>query len=114
MPQDNKPAPRVRDIVGEIAGVSGRTIDKVEKILTEATPELVQQVRNKEKSIDAAYKEVVAKPAADDEPVTKIEPLGVGVECAHKAIACLKKIPTADALRKSAFAIVRDWMKQNP
>lgn len=108
--------PDTRDVVGKMAGVSGKTIDKVEKILAAAPAEVIEQVRNKEKSIEAAYREVVVKPTATvtQEAAQTIQPLGVGVERAHEAIARLKKIPKDDALRKRAFQIVRDWMKQNP
>lgn len=117
LPQDTKPGKKTRDIVGEIAGVSGKTIDKVEKILANAAPEVIDQVRRKEKSIEAAYKEVTApKPPKAVEPVEEkpIQQVGVGVERAHEAIACLRKIPAGDALRKRAFEIVTQWIKKNP
>ena len=38
---------------------------------------------------------------------------GRGVQRAHEAIACLKRIPVNDALRSRAFEIVRDWMDHN-
>lgn len=47
------------------------------------------------------------------EPKQPTKPLGVGVERAHEAIACLKRIPAGDALRKRAFEIVIDWIKHN-
>lgn len=109
--------PKTRDIVGEIAGVSGKTIDKVEKILANAAPEVIDQVRRKEKSIEAAYKEVTApkQPKAVEPAEEKpIQQVGVGVERAHEAIACLRKIPAGDALRKRAFEIVTQWIKKNP
>lgn len=46
-------------------------------------------------------------------PGQRPEVLGVGIQRAHEAIACLKKIPKADALRKRAFQVVSDWMKNN-
>ena len=39
------PQSTVRDQLGEIAGVSGKTIDNVEKILKEGTPEDITEVR---------------------------------------------------------------------
>lgn len=36
---------RVRDQLGDIAGVSGKTIDNVEKILTQGTPEDITEKR---------------------------------------------------------------------
>ena len=43
-PKDNLPKPvkRVREQLGEIAGVSGKTIDRVETILTKGTKEDIQ------------------------------------------------------------------------
>lgn len=120
LPQDTG---RTRDVVAEIAGVSGKTIDKVETILQSATPEVIQQLRTgapsadgKKISIEKAFKSVTA-PVAEQKPDAvsrgEIKSRGVGIERAHEAIACLKKIPVADALRKRAFEIVKDWMNHN-
>jgi hypothetical protein len=38
---------------------------------------------------------------------------GFGIERAHDAIACLKRIPKSDALRLRGFEIVMDWIKHN-
>ncbi|HJN08181.1 MAG: hypothetical protein QGG09_14950 [Pirellulaceae bacterium] len=37
----------------------------------------------------------------------------VGIERAHEAIACLKRIPATDALRERGHAVVTDWIRHN-
>ena len=49
---------KTREIVAKIAGVSHDTMWKVEAIQQNATPEVIQAVRAKEMSIDAAFKTV--------------------------------------------------------
>lgn len=46
-------------------------------------------------------------------PEAEIKELGVGTIHAHKAIDCLKNIPSDDLLRKRGFQIVSDWIKHN-
>lgn len=58
-----------RDELAKIAGVSHGTLAKVEKIVTEAKPAVVEAVRKGEMSINAAYKTVAPKP-----PKTPVEP----------------------------------------
>ena len=58
-----------RDELAKMAGVSHDTIAKVEKIVTEARPAVVEAVRNGEMSINAAYKTVAPTP-----PKTPVEP----------------------------------------
>ena len=108
-----------RDIAGEIAGVSGRTVDKVKKILAEATPEVIAKVRNKEMNINEACETVAKK--REQPVVTEEVPKanhntvrGFGVEIAHEAINVLKKIPNGDPLGARGFQIVATWIKQNP
>lgn len=38
---------------------------------------------------------------------------GKGVQYAHDAINCLKRIPKNDALRKQGFQLVTDWIRHN-
>ncbi len=38
---------------------------------------------------------------------------GFGIERAHEAIACLKRIPKNDMLRKRGLQIVSDWIRHN-
>lgn len=49
------PAGKTRDALGQLAGISGRTISKVEVILEKATPELVAQVRSGTVTIEKAF-----------------------------------------------------------
>jgi phage N-6-adenine-methyltransferase len=51
---------KVRDKIGEIAGVSGKQVDKIKTILREAPPTVVQKVRAGEISVNRAYNEVKA------------------------------------------------------
>lgn len=43
----------------------------------------------------------------------EIKARGVGVDRAHEAINCLKRIPKNDGLRKRGFQIVTDWIRDN-
>ena len=52
-----------RDELAKMAGVSHDTIAKVEKIVAEAKPEVVEATRKGEMSINAAYKTVAPTPA---------------------------------------------------
>jgi hypothetical protein len=52
-----------RDELAKMAGVSHDTIAKVEKIVAEAEPEVVEAARKGEMSINAAYKTVAPTPA---------------------------------------------------
>jgi len=58
LPQQNEP--KVRDKIGEIAGVSGKQVDKIKTILRDAPPPVVQKVRAGEISVNRAYNEVKA------------------------------------------------------
>lgn len=49
---------RVRDIIGEQIGVSGRQVDKLHTINQKASPELKQQVRSGEVSVNGAYQQI--------------------------------------------------------
>lgn len=59
-PKENLPQPvkKVRDQLGEIAGVSGKTIDRVETILTKGTTKDIQEVREGKSSISGKAKEI--------------------------------------------------------
>lgn len=52
-----KPAPTVREQIAKAAGVSSGTVAKFE-IVQEEKPELIEEIRNKTMSIDAAYNQV--------------------------------------------------------
>ena len=53
---------RVRDIIGKELGVSGRQVDKLHAINQKATPEIKQQVRDGELSVNQAYRNVMGIP----------------------------------------------------
>lgn len=59
-PQNNG---KTRDELAKMAGVSHDTIAKVEKIVAEAEPEVVEAARKGDMSINAAYKTVAPTPA---------------------------------------------------
>jgi hypothetical protein len=50
------------------------------------------------------------RPDPDSNPGDRV-PRGKGVDLAHEAINCLKRIPKGDALRGRAFQIVTDWIR---
>ena len=60
---------KTRDELAKMANVSHGTLAKVEKIITEARPAVVEAVRKGEMSINAAYKTVAPTP-----PKTPVEP----------------------------------------
>ena len=119
---DNPIAPvHVDAEIAKATGVHRDTISKVGVVMDHGTNETKAALQDGSISVRKAYRETKAtmEPAADepepkaDDPKKEIKPLGVGVERAHEAIACLKRIPAGDALRKRAFEIVSDWMKHN-
>lgn len=55
-PESDKKEMQVRDQLGEIAGVSGKTIDRVETILNKGTKEDIQEVRTGKASISGKAK----------------------------------------------------------
>jgi len=128
-----------REQLGKIIGISGSMVDRGLKVVEKGTPELVKAVEEGRMSVTNAAKLTeedaeTQKQAAEDakfsggryRPVkiqkdkeqtlsndNKDKSRGVGVQYAHEAIACLKKIPRKDALRKRAYEIVADWIKAN-
>lgn len=129
-----------RDAAGKAVGVSGKTVDFATKVLTQGTPELVKAVDEGRMAVSTAAvysseppeeQDRVAnepkrrrkyKPAPgggnDVEEAKSEEPppgesRGVGVTRAHEAIACLKRIPKSDGLRKRGFQIVMDYIRHN-
>ncbi|HYW80498.1 MAG TPA: hypothetical protein VE890_13025, partial [Thermoguttaceae bacterium] len=48
-----------------------------------------------------------------EDPESRQGKTRIGVQRAHEAIACLKKIPQNDALHKRAGEIVADWIRYN-
>ena len=75
IPQKSAGSPKeTRDELAKMAGVSHDTIAKVEKIVTEAAPEVVSAARRGEISINAAYKTVATPPDAQKTPVEPSAP----------------------------------------
>ena len=71
---ENLPQPsatKTRDVMGQKVGVSGKTYDKMKAIDESDNDEVKQAVRNKEMSIDKAYREVKGLPTKKPKP--KIE-----------------------------------------
>lgn len=62
-------------------------------------------------AVKAVQPRVVSAVECDAEDHGK--PQGIGVYNAHEAIACLKKIPAADPLRKRGLQIVKQWIEDN-
>lgn len=78
----------------------------------EAAEELKAKAKEKAKPRTALKKKADATEHVEAGKTTP-ESQGVGVERAYQAIACLKRIPKGDSLRKRAFEIVSDYIKQN-
>lgn len=134
---ENLPQQKARDAAGKQVGISGKTVDFATKVLKQGTPELIKAVDEGRMAVSTAaiyasepgevQRQVVAEPkrnriykasasANGNEGDSEPEPgksRGVGVQRAHEAIACLKKIPKSDGLRKRGFQIVVDWIKHN-
>lgn len=117
--------------------VSGTSVERARRVKRLGTPELAEAVVDGRVTVakaaeiatlpaaeqPAAINECVANPPRQKphRPVTppiadapiNAKSRGVGIDLAHEAIACLKRIPRQDALRSRAFEIVSDWMKVN-
>lgn len=128
-----------RDKAGEVFGVSGKSVDYAKRVMEHGTPELAEAVDSGKMAVSTAailateppevqkaeiesprrnrtYKAAPKDTSEAEEKPTDESPgkvRGVGVRRAHDAIACLKRIPKNDSLRKRAFQIVSDYIKQN-
>jgi hypothetical protein len=130
-----------RDAAGKAFGVSGKSVDHAKRVIEQGIPELAVAVDSGRMAVSTAailatepeevqraeiehpkrnrtYKPGSGGGAVEPKEEIKEEPpegevRGVGVRRAHDAIACLKKIPKNDLLRKRAFQIVADYIKQN-
>ena len=78
--------------------------------LVEEPPEVQREIAAQAKKSGGRYR---MPTVADESEKPAGEVRGVGVERAHEAIACLKRIPKDDGLRDRAFQIVSDWIKHN-
>jgi len=128
-----------RDAAGKAVGVSGRSVDFATKVLKQGIPELVEAVDEAKMAVSTAaviateppdvqrktveegfqgskgrtYKRKPKEDPETEEELPEGESRGIGIQRAHEAIACLKRIPKNDALRKRGFQVVTDWIKHN-
>jgi len=65
---DDRPTLRTRETVGKQIGMSGRNYDRL-KYIGDTAPELLEQIDNKQHSINSAYEELRAKEKASVMPV---------------------------------------------
>ena len=79
----------------------------------EAAKELKAKAKEKAEPRAERKKKADKPKEVDADQDAAIETQGVGVTRAHQAIACLNRIPKGDALRRRAFEIVSDYIKQN-
>jgi hypothetical protein len=118
-----------RDHVGAVFGVSGQSVDRAKRVRQQGIPELESAVTAGKvaltRAVEISQLPRDEQPAALQEAITvkrrqrPIKPppagsiRGKGIRLAHEAIACLKKIPKNDALRKRGFQVVTDWIRHN-
>lgn len=106
-------------------GVGPATVQRAVKVLNDGLPELAQAVESDQITVNYAagiaakpkeeQKEIVARGfTKPEENNGKIKSLGVGMDRAHEAVNCLRRIPQNDGLRKRAFEFVTDWIRRNP
>jgi ParB-like chromosome segregation protein Spo0J len=133
---DLNDAGRSRDKIGEMFGISGKSVDRATRVLSEGIPELVKSLDSGKVSVNkAAYiathepemqsdlleaelskKQATqqrAKPKSEESEPQPGERRGVGIIKANEAINSLSRIPKNDALRKRGFQLVTDWIKHN-
>lgn len=105
-----------RSVAAEAVGMSPRTYDKAKAVVNAASqPDAPPAVREAARQmdltgkVDPAFKAVKAAQPTDEDRKSR----GVGIQRAHEAIACLKRIPENDGLRKQGFQVVADWIRHN-
>jgi hypothetical protein len=128
-----------RDQVGDVFGISGKSVDRARKVREEGIPQLGAAVDAGKLTINKAatiasqsdkklQRQLLAaetqrkqqgvspksKPQKQKEEPGRGESRGAGVRRAHEAINCLIQIPRNDRLRKRGFQIVMDWIRANP
>lgn len=142
IPDADDRTPQTRDKVGELFGVSGKSVDCAAKVVKNAIPEVVKAVEEGRMGIvraaaisaepEETQRQEAAKPrkrrgpkpnqpslaAPEPGPDPDTDPAarqvrGRGVEYAHEALNWLTKIPKDDPLRGRGFQIVTDWIKTN-
>ena len=93
-------AVNTRNEIAKLAGVGHDTVQKVEKVLKEATEPVKAAMLSGKTTINAAHKTLKPKPIVEveeaDEYVAPKPRPGVGIERAHEAIARLRSIPVND------------------
>ena len=131
-----------RDILGAEAGISGRTLNKIEQVLDHGAPELVQAARKEEISIHSAAaiatlppgeqslvmakgKKAVTKKAKEimekreqetrksSDGNTKLLPPCIGMQFARIAVMKLCEIREDDLERTQAFNYVKGWIEEH-
>ena len=119
-----QPKGKARDQVGDVFGISGKTVDRAQRVIQEGIPELAQAVDAGTLTVNRAatiaswpkklQKEIFeagkanskgknspkAKPKKHEEELPPGTPRGVGLLRAQEAINCLIRIPKNDRLRK--------------
>ena len=109
-------------------GVGPATVQRAVAVLSHGIPELAQAVESGRVTVNHAaeivktypnkeqQKEIVAQgfPKLDGKDGNgKIKSLGIGIERAQDAINCLRRIPLNDSLRKRAFQLVKEYIRDN-
>lgn len=96
--------------------------DAISNLPKEEQPAVVEDLKHGRKTRqqirESSPRRRVSTTDADDSKVVEDkkpegEYRGKGVQRAHEAIACLKRIPKNDALRKRGFQIVYDYVKNH-
>ena len=76
---ENFPQSKTRDVMGEKIGVSGKTYGKMKAIDESNNEEVKRKVRNREMSIDKAYREVKGLPHKNPQPQTEVREVEITV-----------------------------------
>jgi ParB-like chromosome segregation protein Spo0J len=134
------PGGDARDQVGDVFGVSGKSVDRARRILNDGIPQLATAVDagmltvNKAATIASQpdkklQRQLLAaetqkggskvtspksKPKKQKRELKEGQFNGVGIHRAHEAINCLMRIPRNDPLKKQGFQLVRNYMRANP
>lgn len=134
--------PRTDDQLGDIFGVSGKSVERARHVHENGIPELVGALDSGKISVNKAeyisshgpelQKELLnselrkeqnpqkkakpSDPSPADDPDTNPsarDSRGKGIQVAHEAINLLAQIPKNDAHRKRGFQIVEEWVQRN-
>ena len=106
-----EPKSETRDELAKVAGVSHGTLAKVEKIVTQAAPAVVEAARKGEISINAAFKTVAPKTEQNPSPLSPVvEPADIKVRCSTKAFSSFSK---KDIIRRLSLLATKLKVKQD-